>query len=807
MKAFSYKISDSLFLIEQKVGQAQTTTTTTETPVNHLVLIDCSGSMYSDLPRIREQLKRKVPKLLKKEDTLSIIWFSGRGQCGTLLEAEPVATLTDLKTVEQAIDRWLSPQGLTGFKDPIEEASRVIDRIAKKSSSAFSLFFMSDGCDNQWSRQDILKAVEQTGQKVSAATIVEYGYYADRPLLTQMAEKAGGTLIFAEDFDRYAPTFEGAMQRKVSGAPRVEVKIPGDTIGGFAYTMAGADLVTYAVENGSVKVAPDSGSVWYLSPTPVTEQDGNISWGEPIVVCSKNSTNSTLIVDQSSKDALSAAYAALSLYSQRMKSDVVFALLKATGDVTFIEQFANCFGKQKYSEFMEATKQATFEAPLRLVKGFNPDRVPAEDAFTVLDLLNVLASDDDNRILLDSEDFRYSKIGRGRVDSTEVLTAEEQAEVAQLTEEMGKTKDAKKVTELAGKIASITNKPEALKFEQAKQEDGYPINSLTYNEERPNVSFLVRKTGTVDITERAKGVAAIQKGGVLPVPLNFPSFVFRNYAVIKDGLVNVKQLPVRLTAGTVKQLTKQGMPFEVIRGLGNESAEDAVKRVKKASKDRQVNVVFDLTALPVINRQMVKATSAKILFEREYELTKARAAQKVYNTYKKERFPRESKGFKDNYGDEATTWLKEQGLTDYSGFAPKVVQAESTDFYMGKELSVSLKGLSTLPSLKDVKDKMQKGKLTPSAALMAPYVTEVEDFLAGKPSDDDLSTFLDTKAREATAKVRGLLFEMAQIRFSIIVGQTWPVEFKSLDECQLTIDVDGQKIEGKVEQKEVEIRI
>jgi hypothetical protein len=778
----SYKIAEDLFLAESEVPRSGPPPKPIETPVNHIAVIDCSGSMYGELPKIREQLKKRLPKLLKEKDTISLVWFSGRGEFGALLEAEPVATLADLKEVNAAIDRWIKSIGLTGFKEPLEEVSKLIGRIGKKveKGSVYSLFFMSDGCDNQWSRVDILKAVEKAAGGLASATFVEYGYYADRPLLTAMAEKSGGSLIFAEDFDKYAPTFEAAMQRKLSGAPRVEVGIKGDTIGGFAFTMAQDELTTFAVEGGAVHVPEDTTSVWYLTPKAVGQVTDLVS-------------NSNRAADPSSagdKSGVDAAYAAVSLFSVRMQPNVVLPLLKALGDVKLIEQFGGCFGKQKYSEFMGAAKDAAFGKG-RFEKGWDPNKVPKDDAFTVLELLRVLSSDDENKLLLDDPNFKYSRVSRGRVDASEVLTEEDQNQIKSLTEEMGKTKDPSKVKDLADKIAAVTaGKGPGLKFAAKGAKDtGYGISNLTFNEDRPNVSVLVRKEGTVDISSRISSAPAGSK-----LPTNFETFVFRNYTIIKDGLVNVEKLPVKLSAATLTKL-----------------ASEAKEAIESVTQDM---VVLNLKVLPTINRKMVQAASAKALFELEYELCKARAAQKVYNTYKKDHFPRKSEGFEVLYGKDAAAWLKDQGFTDYSGFGPKSVQAEAKDFYMGKELRVSLKGLASLPSLKEVKEKMAKNaKLTPSAALMKPYVDEVEGFLASdiyKKAADQPKVFeawLDGQQKAATKKVRGLLFDAAQIKFAIVVGQVWFTEFKSIDENTLKVTLDGQEIEGKVEMKEVEIKI
>ena len=790
----SYKISDSMFLIQQglsKVAEVKPV----EVQTHHLAVIDCSGSMSGDLPKIREQLKRKLPKMLKEGDTISIVWFSGRGEFGTLLKAEPVATLADLREVNNAIDRWLRPVGLTGFKEPLEEVSRLVDEVSKThKSKVWSLFFMSDGCDNQWSRPDILKAVEKASGELSSATFVEYGYYADRPLLTAMAEKAGGNLIFAQNFNSYEPQFEAAMQKRPMGGKRVEVQISGDPIGAFVWAMANGELTTFGLEGDKVSIPEGLSQVWYLSPKQVRE---TLHDGTPLDTVAELMSKKT-----SDHLGVAAAYAAVSLFSVRMKPDVVYPLLKALGDVKFIEDFSSCFGKQKYSTFMDAAKAAAFDPALRWTKGWDPNKVPKDDAYTVLDLLQLLASDEENRVLVDDPNFTYSPIGRGRVDSSDLMTDDELDEIKTLTAQMAGEKNSKKLKELNEKIASITaSKKTPLQFVADEAQDGYSISSLTFNEDRPNVSFLVRKSGTVDLSSRLpEGFKGTKIGSV---PEKFSTFIFRNYTVVKDGLVNLDTLPVKLSQATAEkflELTREGVIPESV-DLGNINQGD-------------FRVVLNLKALPIINRKMVKAISARVLFEKEWELTKARAAQKVWNSYKKEKVQgKKSETYDALYGSEASAWLKEQGFTDYSGFSPKSVQAESKDFYLSKELRASIKGFSSLPSLNEFRKQAQKGKFTVSAEIMKPYVEEAEAFLASdvysRASNQEalFETWVDGKSKEATQKVRGLLFEMAQQKFSIVVGQTWPTEFKSLDENTMPLVLDGQKLECKLETKEAEIKI
>jgi len=768
MNTTSYKVSDALYLVRQALpAKTAPAVSKVEPSANYIAILDCSGSMYSELPKIREQLKKRIPKLMKKGDTLSIIWFSGRGQFGTLLEAEPIATLTELQEVHGAIDRYLQCVGLTGFKEPLIEAKKVIERVSKKNKNPFALVFMSDGWENQWSKQEILKAIEDTSAGLSSATFVEYGNYADRQLLAKMAEKAGGTLIAAEDFDKYAPVFEAAISKKVSGAPRIEVEVEGDVIGGFAYLLDAGDLLTVEVENGKAAIPEDKDELWYLSPTSVGTK------GRDLVTITDPSTK--IATDELS--ALAGAYGAISLFSVRMQPNVVLPLLKATGDVRFIQQFGGCFGKQKYSEFMDATKTAAFDTGIRCSAGWDPNKVPPDDAFTVLHFLKVLNSDESNRVLLDSKDFKYSRIGRPAVPVVE------------------KDKDG--------------NDLPALEFKTTDSPDGYPVSTLTYNEERPNVSILVRKDGTVDLSKRLKGSGFEKK-----IPKEFKTFVFRNYTIIRDGIINVERLPVRMTAGTVKQLLKDGFPLDAVQGLEGEAPDKAVARLKKASDDRPVSFCVDLKALPVVNRNMVKAASAKVLFEKEWELTKARATQKVLNGIKKEKFPRESEGFKVLYGEDGAAWLKDTcAITDFSGFGPKTVKADATDQYMGKELKVALKGLSSLPSVKEAQQKIASGKTTARHELLRPALKSVEEFEASdvlakaKDKDKVYEAWLDDQLSDAKTQVRKLLYEVSQIRFGVVVGQVWFTEFSSLDQNTLDLTLDGQKVTGTVEMKEIQIDV
>lgn len=792
----SYKINNNLYIANHTIDKGVSATIVqTEKDCNHILVVDVSGSMSGELVKVREHLKSKLKSSVKENDTVTIVWFSGRTQFGTLMEGEKIGTLADLKTVNEKIDRWLRPVGMTAFKEPLDEVANIVGRLSKANANmAMNLAFMTDGGDNCWSEADILAASAKAGAVVSSVVFVEYGYYANRPLLTKMAEKAGGSVVHSKDFQSYAANIEAALARRPMGSKKLEVKLPNaDFIGGIAFTVDNGSINTFAIDAGKISVPEDTGTIWFLTPAKVGLEvlaDGEASYAE---FCTRTAANGGHVLNN---ELVAAVYAATSLFVTRMKPEIVRPLLKASGDVAMIEQFTNCFGKQAYSEFMDSTKKAAFGQG-RWAKGWDSSRVPADDAFTVLDMLKLLASDDDNRVLLNHEAFQYNKIGRSRVDSNTILTSDEQDQIELLTEKLAGLRDLAEVKKITAQIDAIANKPGALAFveDTAKAAAGYPVANLTYNEERPNVSILVRKEGKVDLSDRKDKPAA--------VPSEMDTFIFRNYAVVKDGLVNVEVLPTILSAATIDKLTS------LVKEGKLEAGVFTAKGKLVAGKFQPDEVLINMSKLPVINALMVKSNSAKELFTAEYDLTKAKAAQKVFNSYIKEKKPegKKSEGFASLYGDDGAAWLKAAGFTEYSGFAPKSVQAEATDFYMSKEMAVSLSGLSALPTLKDVKTKMAAGKaLTASVGIMAPFVTKTDNLISGK-TDEEALVILEKEATAQKNKVRDLIFQKAQSLFAVVVGNSWFKEFPSLDDNSLDLTFGGQSFSCKVDMKEAKVTI
>lgn len=716
-----------------------------EPALNHVIVIDVSGSMYSDLPGLRTQLKNKLVSLVKDQDTVTMIWFSGRDQYGVLLEGEPIRTLTDLSAIHKAIDRFLVPQGLTGFKQPLEEVSKVIGRLSKKNNHSFSMFFMTDGYDNQWGRQEILKAAQALESLLVNATFVEYGWNAHRELINKMAETVGGNHIFSENLSAYQVIFEKELSKR-SGGKKIEVRLKTPAAFGFVYaTDKDGGLITFAVENNAVRVPESVSDIHYFTRT----KDGN-----------------PLNHDADNRHV----YAGLATLSQRMLASEIFEVLADLGDVALVNKFVNCFSKQDYSEFETLCLNAAHNPDHQYLAGYDTDAVPPEDAYTVLEALRDLADDDENLLYVNHEAFGYKRIGAARVDVADTVTDKE---VNLLAEKVRSANKADDLNAIKDEIDALQASKVKLVFEKNDKDAGVPISKLVYNSDRPNVSILTRSTGSIKLPENQ----------FKKLPERIDSFIYRNYTIIRDGIVHTRVLPVSLAKGTFDLLQSEGL--------------------LKGEKWKAGKVyVLDLSPLPVINRQMVKNVTAKDLCTKLWKLQQLKAEQKVFNDAFKSDFERVSESYALLYGEDAANWLKEIGITDYNGFNPKTVAGEFDDVYVAKILKTSIKGLSSLPKVEEVRKKLAalggkkpKDALTISQWIMVPAIERLDEFKASKAfqssknQDALLGNWLDAEKTEITKQTRALMLEIAQIKFAVVVGHVWFQDLGSLDNTTYELDV------------------
>lgn len=713
-------------------------TTIKSAGVHHLMVVDVSGSMSSDLPQLRKDLKN-LNRQMSNNDRMSVVWFSGRNQCGVLFEAEFLMTAADLERTNKAIDRWIVPVGMTGFHEPLE----MIGRIASQSTLPTSLIFMSDGWDNQSSRSDLLSLVTKlASDKIfNAVAVVEYGYYADRALLAEIATRLGGSHIFAAGVNSYRDSVEDIIFT-TKATPKIDVAVDVDAIGGFVFSGTGD---TYAIQDGVASVPGDTSSLFAL-----TENSDALAIGN----------------DQ----MIGAAYIAAKLYLLRAEPKIVRSILAGLGDTYFIKQFSRCFGKQAYSKLAGELQEAATYPQLRCRDGYNPNVSTRDDLITILDLFNALGEDDLIRL-----NFDYNRIGRKAeaVDFDQLLA---EAAASHATEQTEETKQA--ILKLARDASvSLNFVPDTV--------DGYKIDGLVMPESRANLSFRIKQWGMVKIVDPPADFAT-------RLPSEIRSFRYRNYAVLKDGLVNIDAIQILVSETTktkiVEWVLAGRIDADLMAGIGDGFVE------------------FSLSEIPISNRISSTPVTPRVLFELEYDLLQAQAAAKVWS-YAAKSGVDTSTPFSVAYGVDVADWLKSHGLTA-GGWSPKTRQAKSTDAYMARELYTRIKGYSALPSVAEVQKQMAAGKVGKPAKLMEPHLIALHDLeTSGQFQTPELiAAEIERKAKMFKLWAKTAQSRLCKIKFAMILNGTW-LAGCTMEQTQFDIELDGETHQCTIEQRMIEVPI
>jgi hypothetical protein len=739
------KFSENYFLTTQEVNSDVTVEVTKKT--NHIFVVDVSGSMYYELPLIRTQLKNKLSNLMMEGDTISIVWFSGSRDAGILKEEVEVKSLKTLSDLNDAIDKWLRPVGLTAFLKPLQLVDGLIKRIQNnRPDSVFSMIFLTDGYNNDCPWNEVITTLKGMENDISSSTFVEYGYYADSRRLTEMASIIGGEKISCNGFDDFEPMFDAKISNSARGGKKNVVEINDSYLYDFAFSVSDGSVLLYNITDGKIMVGSDVKEIHFFS------------------------FNAIGITIEFTNSVIRALYAAIYVLSDKLLNEDAEKIFYALGDQYHYKMLVNAFGKQKLNAFKTAIKECVEDTAKRFPEGQTTIQPVPDDAYCLMNLIEDLGNIENCLFYPNHEEFNYNRIGRKKVIVGSTIT---EADKKRLSE-------AKNVEELSKITAELAEKKVDVEFINTNPNRGYPLTDLVWNESRANLSVRIYIEGQAILPENKFGID------------NVASFKYNTFTIIKDGIVNIEKLPVSYSDELVAHLFNNGIKYDLWRSS------------VPVPPSEDTKIVIDLTSIPIINKSMVKSISAMQLAKQQWELKKLQGTKKVYDYYKKSLFPKTSDSFVKLVGQDAADWLKEIGITDYNGFSPKVTSAEATDFYMSVVLETKIKGLSSLPKVEDVVKKIESGaalKLNEfvMADAIKKYLSQLDSDMYKSLSEEQqknvLKTYLETKSKILNKQRRKVLQEIAEIKFSLILSKKWFTEFKSFDENTLSVNFDGKDLD------------
>ena len=720
------KINENLYLTEYSFNSLDSTLGNTlkkKNPTNHIWIYDRSGSMWGLLDKLIEDLISRAKKI-PIGDTITFGWFSSEGQHNFILKGFKVTDKKDYSLLEKALRSNNYTLGCTCFSEILYETEQVIQDLSIFSSN-FAFAFFTDGYPIVSSYDSEIKsiynAVERLNSKVTAALFVGYGDYYNKQLMAEMAEKIGGSLTHSANLASFSITLDSFIDSSLE-SKKIAVKIDSDvTPNTFVFNINGTNINLYSVDkNNEVKMScgeNEKTSLYVLTDVKPKGKEIKVR-GLSKKLCSFDTE----------LNFLRACYASAYILTQRTKTDIALDILGFIGDKKLIDLVTNSYTNAEYGKAEENIKDAVFVHEKRFLEGKVKNYVPPADAFCFLDLVDLLSEDDDAYFYPRHEKFVYKKIGRPSVQEE--------------------------------------NYP---KF-NANKDTKSSFTDVVWNETKLNLSMRAVVRGTIDLP-----AGDASKYGLVP---SYPTFQYKNYTFIKDGILNITEVPASMSEATFNELIKKGILADAIW------EEDIVWE-----KDRIYTLCLDV--IPIVNRKIAEGkTSATELCKLVLEEQKLKATLKAIKWYYAQEFPEKelSVATAKTFIEKQQAFLESVGINTKTGaFEPPTKTAEATDFYMSKEFAVKVKGLSSLPKIEVVAEKLKANKkLTSSDTLVATGVTMyTSEKFASEAAKKEWFEKTIASLKEEIKKVRR---KVQETKFSVLLGKRWFSEFTSREDNKLTID-------------------
>jgi Ca-activated chloride channel family protein len=177
-------------------------------PLNLCLVLDHSGSMNGAPLKTVKKAALELVDRLKPSDRLAIVAFDHKAK--TLV---PNQAVEDLDTIKTCLQR-LSPEGGTaideGMKLGIEEAAKG------KQDRASQIFLLTDGENEHGDNDRCLKLAKLASDYTITLNTLGFGAHWNQDVLEQIADTAGGTMVYIESPEQAGEEFSRLFKRAQS---------------------------------------------------------------------------------------------------------------------------------------------------------------------------------------------------------------------------------------------------------------------------------------------------------------------------------------------------------------------------------------------------------------------------------------------------------------------------------------------------------------------------------------------------------------------------------------------------------------
>lgn len=353
-------------------------------PNKHNVFVcDVSGSMGGVIHTLSENLAKKID-LVPLGDAVTIGLFSSKGWFRWIVVRE-ISEQQDYATIKDTINRELKIVGMTCFSEILQDTPKQINPLLEKFPIV-SFTFMSDGCPTVANlSEEITKTLQACGllsQYITAGSVIAYGDYANRSLLSQMASALGVELLTASNIIQVSDRIEYSFSQDFQPKKTADIYLD-------------AGILVFASDDEKISVLEPKPKVSYAEGTELTvvyPKDLALIENFPTKVC----------------------YQIIKAYILGDRLPEAKEFCSKMGEVYLYEVLSNIYSNADYAYAENVLNDLITGQRVEFFKGKIVNCKPVDDAFDVLDLFALLSSSKNTKLLLRDKKypFYYKRIGR-----------------------------------------------------------------------------------------------------------------------------------------------------------------------------------------------------------------------------------------------------------------------------------------------------------------------------------------------------------------------------------------------------------
>ena len=650
---------------------------------------DASGSMGDYIRQLAQDMMGRIDKI-PRGDALLLGIFSSPGWYRWLITRE-LSETNDYEKCKAIIQEELYARAMTCFSEILIDTPQAIRPFLGKYQVA-TLTFFSDGIPTVYPIQKEDKAIDDAltalAPIITSSSIIAYGDYSDRKRLARMAQILGGEFIATDNVHSIGETLERSVGKRSSRRKKVKLPSKND----FVFTL-GADgtvgslVSSFNVKGGEVSV-DEQDSVYILNYQAKSEK-----------------TTTPLDVQ----------YAAVLALLSDNRIDEAINFLSAIGDVALVEALSSALTNAEIARAELLIREALTDPRKRFTKGQQPNCLPKEDAFDLLDCLGLLM-DDDCKFYPYHPGFQYKRIGR------------------------------------ATKV-----KPGYPKFIPTENV-AIGISGLVGNQSELNLSVRAQIPGTIELPDQiVTSEGNTLKRHEVNLPEIFPTHIFRNYTVISNALLAVTTLPLTVKNSTIATTLQDN-------------------GVLSSASDGEISVA-DFTKIPICNRKRGKeANDWQAIANLAYSMLEVGSVLKVLKAKRDELDPDREAEQSVQYTPEQIAFLSACGVDRNGAFSPPVDQEEPTDVLDVRTFEAKIDKGSPV-SIKDFTLMLEGKKKFNFVGEMMKIGHDLIE--GGMPKQKGTAlVWLNSQIKAFTETKRTLDQEFNARRFAAVLNGLWGKSFK-----------------------------